>query len=483
MRTLPFIPFVLFLEIVFPHAVTWAKHEKVAIATDWRKIQATPVPFRPPAPIHFTTNAGSHVFLLADPEIPIIEGTIWIRSGAFSDPTNKAGLTDLLARIWAQSGTQRLSKEDFQKALGLAGAAIKTTVTEEYVCFSFRLPKEKWKENLASILELFTHPHFSADQLEPEKHNMKSEWAHRADNPGKFIAQQAGILALGREHPRYRQRTDSAIDGMTLADLAAWHQHYVRAPHLFIGIRGDFVTSEMKAAVIKRFSDINPQPNPPPLTFTPQPSAQGVYLIPRKDTEATYIYLVKPEVQGNDPQYPSIALVNAILRPTYFIGRLVDKLRVQKGLAYAIEGGTREIDTHSPMAYFAFSVKKEHTSAALDILYEVFNGLATNPPSVQEIDAAKKTFLGSYVFTFATPQQALEQNMLLIFHGYPSDFYTTFLDKIRRLDRATVLQTIKQHFASQEFRLVLLGDPDVCNPYLRQHPERSPVHESSDFAQ
>lgn len=199
--------------------------------------------------------------------------------------------------------------------------------------------------------------------------------------------------------------------------------------------------------------------------------------------QATYIYLIKPTVQENDPAYPSIALVNAILRPTYFIGRLVDKIRVQKGLTHALEGGTGEIRTQFPTEYFGFSVQKARTALALDTLRDVFADLVSDSPSKQEIEEAKKVFLSSYVFNFATPQQALEQNMLLAFQRYPSNFYSVFLNNVEKIDRSTVLRTINQHFLFDGFRLLILGDPDLCKAYFQQHPELGIVQESSDFAQ
>lgn len=257
MHTLCLILSALLLTTAMFPTVLWADGRR-GTATVQKKTTALPVLANVPTPVSFLTDTGSHVFLLQDPEIPIIEGTIWIRSGMLSDPVHKAGLTDLLGRVWAKSGTQEESKEAFQRKLGLAGAQITTAVTEEYISFSFRLPKENWKASLAHAWALFTKPHFSADQVEPEKQNMKSEWAHRTDRSDKFVAQQAGILALGRKHPRYRQRTEAGIESMTLADLTAWHQQYVRAPSLFIGIRGDFVTAEMQKELSHRLSGINP---------------------------------------------------------------------------------------------------------------------------------------------------------------------------------------------------------------------------------
>ena len=83
------------------------KTSAAADGADWRQIKKPELPaFHPKEPKRVQFANGMIVFLQEDHELPLIDGTAYIRGGARDVPAAKTGMTSIYASSWRTGGTK-----------------------------------------------------------------------------------------------------------------------------------------------------------------------------------------------------------------------------------------------------------------------------------------------------------------------------------------------------------------------------------------
>ena len=139
--------------------------------------------------------------------------------------------------------------------------------------------------------EMLTQPGFRQDKLEVAKAQLRAAIAHRNDTARAIARREFGSLIYGKDTPYGWQQEYATIDRISRNDLRAFHQRYFFPANVTLGVRGDFKTQEMKAAIEKLFADWTVQQPPvpafPKVKNAPSP---GVFLAETKDVSQAFLY-------------------------------------------------------------------------------------------------------------------------------------------------------------------------------------------------
>ena len=74
---------------------------------EWKQIKKPPLPaFHPQEPKRIQLANGMIIFLQEDHELPLIDGTAYIRGGARDVPAEKTGMTSIYSGSWRTGGTK-----------------------------------------------------------------------------------------------------------------------------------------------------------------------------------------------------------------------------------------------------------------------------------------------------------------------------------------------------------------------------------------
>ncbi len=119
--------------------------------------------------------------------------------------------------------------------------------------------------------------------------------------------------------------------------MQAWHDRTIKGK-LIIGISGDFDPAAMEARLRAAFESLPPATSPPPRHDTFHEPKQAVYFINKEDVNQSNVQIVGLGTDRHNPDVPALAVMNDILGGG-FASRLFQKIRTEKGLAYAVGGG------------------------------------------------------------------------------------------------------------------------------------------------
>ncbi len=208
------------------------------------------------APKVETTKLGNglELYVVERRDLPKVSVTLVTRAGAVGDPAGKAGVANLTLTT-IDMGTTSKKALEIEEAFGDLG----TTLTGGAGRESARLGLDVLSRNLGPALVLLAdvvqHPTFPEEEIARERKRVLDALA-QADRNGNALASRIQpMLAFGPDHPYGRpvQGLKGSVEGITRADLAAFHQARFKPGSTAIVLAGDISLAQATELVTKSF--------------------------------------------------------------------------------------------------------------------------------------------------------------------------------------------------------------------------------------
>jgi outer membrane lipoprotein-sorting protein len=157
--------------------------------------------------------------------------------------------------------------------------------------------------------------------------------------------------------------------------------------------------------------------------------------------------------------YAAVTVMNEVLTAP-FTGRLFNTVRSEKGLAYSV-GGQYTANYDRPGRFFAavFSKSASTVEATEATLAEV-RRMKQKPPTQEELDLAKDSYLNSFVFNFDSEREILGRRATYEYHDYPADFLQQTKTAIEEVTAQDVLSVSKKYLHPDEAHILVVGNGD-----------------------
>ena len=137
-----------------------------------------------------------------------------------------------------------------------------------------------------------------------------------------------------------------------------------------------------------------------------------------------------PGIGHHDPDFAAATVVNHILGGGVFSARLFKEVREKRGLAYSVYSQLATL-AHAAIFSGGTSTKNERAAESLAVIEAEIDKLATEGPTEEELDKAKKYLIGSYALRFDTSTKIAGNLVQLQVDG----FGVEYLDRAQRADR------------------------------------------------
>jgi predicted Zn-dependent peptidase len=149
-------------------------------------------------------------------------------------------------------------------------------------------------------------------------------------------------------------------------------------------------------------------------------------------------------MKTDDEEYYKARVAIFVLGSSGFGSRLMEEIRVKKGLAYSAYG---RVNVNRSNAYFSgyLQTKLESQNEAQKSVNEVIKTFVDKGVTQEELDQAKKFLLGSEPLRVETLSQRLSRTFLDYYKGAPLDNAQRELKKIEALELADLNDFIARH--------------------------------------
>lgn len=432
-----------------------------------------PLRYEPPDPREHRVvlKAGPVAYVVPDRELPLVTVSILVRSGAYLDPAGQEGLASFTGALLVRGGTASRTAEALDERLAFLAAQMASSIGDDLGTVNLNLLSKDLPEGLGLLREVLTAPRFQDDKLELQRQQTLQALQQRNDDSSSIEARELESLSYGNRFWAARQPTAGSIRSLRREDLQAFHRRWFHPGNFIVAVSGDFDRTAMVDALEKLFADWpfrgeTPQPIPADL----RPAAPGVYLVD-KDVPQGRVSILLPGVMRDDPDYPTILLMNDILGGGGFTSRIMNRVRSDEGLAYSA-GSSFPGGVWYPSTFRAgFQSKSRTVAYATSIVLEEMKRMAAGPVTDEELQTAKRSFIDSFPENFNTKAKVASIFAREEFTGRYAkapDFWKGFRERLERVGRDDIQRVAAKHLHPDRVAILVVGNKQDV---LKGHPD------------
>ncbi len=397
------------------------------------------------AQLHFLDMNGTKVPMIyeKDTTLPIVSmQVVFQKSGSIEDG-DLPGLAKMSARMLNQ-GTKSLGNVGFAQKLEDKAIRFGVHTGTETMVMELSSLKEQFGYGVELVSKLFVEPNLTPEALQKVKTNTLGYLARKKDDYDYIASVNLKkLLFAGTPLQNPSDGTEESIQKITLEDIERFlAKHLVRARAVVV-IGGDLELSEAKKIVTQLLQPL-PKGDLEPLPFYEASDKQQTK-IQKEDTQQAYIYFGSPyheRIDSDDLYLGKVAMF--ILGSGGFGSRLMEEIRVKRGLAYSAYAFSRVNKSHS---YFTgyLQTKIESQEEAKKLVAQVIEEFVKNGATQKELESAKKFILGSEPLRNETLPQRLGRAFNEFYAGRPLGYSKKELELISKVTLEQLNDFIKSH--------------------------------------
>jgi len=400
---------------------------------------------------------GLTLLIVERHNLPIVKVSVGINAGSIVEPQEKAGLASLTASLLTE-GTKNRTASQISEEIEFVGGAIGASASDDYVTASLSVLKKDIDLGFDLLSDILQNPSFPENELNKKRERIKGGLKAEEEDPG-FVVSREFRKAVFDSQPygRLIQGTSETLDAITRDDVVNFHSSYYVPNNAIMSVVGDITDDEVKNLLKKYFSGWHEKP----VRISPPYESSVIkgkkVILVNKDITQANIILGHGGVSRDNPDYYAISVMNYILGGGGFESRLMQNIRVERGLAYDIHSF---FDPNKYGGIFEVGVQTKNDTAitAIDEILKEIKEIRTNPVSDSELSGAKAFLTGSFPLRFETGSRIAGFLIAVEYYALGLDYIDKYHDYISSVTKDDVLRVARQYLDPENFVLVVVAD-------------------------
>jgi len=389
-------------------------------------------------------------------ELPLVTLELLIKAGTLEDPPGKEGLANLTASLLL-NGTKSRPSATIAEELDFMGAHLAAAGGGDFAAVSLTVLKKDLGPALDLLRDILMNPTFPAAEVLRKVNQIKAALASEEDEP-MVVASRAFVKnlygAFPYNHPA--QGTPQGLSAITRQDLIEFHRKYYRPNNAVLSLVGDLTPDEAQQWVAKTFDAWAAAPRPEVKLPAIPPLDQRQEIVIDKDISQANIILGNLGIARQNPDFYAVQVMNYLLGGGGFASRLMDDIRVNRGLAYSVSSSFSPGQAPGP---FTVSLETKNASAgeAITQVVEQLRRIMTQPVTPEELKDAKSYLIGS----FPRKMDSISKRAWLLgyveVYGLGLDYPWRYAELIEHLTPADIQKAAEKYLHPEKYLLVVVG--------------------------
>ncbi|WP_300368846.1 pitrilysin family protein [Hydrogenimonas sp.] len=388
---------------------------------------------------------GVEVPLIFEEErlLPIASMQVVFRySGSLADE-RRPGLAKFSARMMNE-GTKTLGSTGFAKALEERAISLSAHSGTETFVFELGSLKEEFDKGVELFSQLLKEPNLTDKSFKKvQTTTIGALMRKESDYDYQASLLLKKTLFEGTPLAKPADGTVDDIKALQLNDVKNFLEEHLVLRRAIVVIGGAIDLDEAKRYARKALEPLATG-EAEPLPFI-EASDKAATVTEEKPTEQAYIYFGAPyHLRVNDPQSYKARVAAFILGSSGFGSRLMEEVRVKRGLAYSAYG---RIVLNKSSSYFSgyLQTKLESQNEAKKVVLEVIEEFVKKGVTEKELEDAKMFLLGSEPLRNETLSQRLGRAFNEYYKGLGLGYSKKQLELIEALKLDDLNAFIKTH--------------------------------------
>lgn len=372
-----------------------------------------------------------------DSSMPVVNFKLIFKASGSVANGKFPGLANLVAKM-LNEGTSKLGVSEFANLLELK--AVNLSVFSGFETFGFEINtlKENFDYGLNLLINLLKDPNFTQKTLDKIKTLIKGEIASNNTDFDYLSRTELNRLLYENTSLEYPQiGTLESIDKISLKEVKEFFNSLF-LENLFIVLAGDIKENINLNELLNCFKNGNKNN----LAFIKTSDKKKLSFV-KKQVEQAYIYFGAPyDVKKDEIFKANVAIF--IFGSSGFGSRLMEEIRVKRGLAYSIYARA-DFGLSSSKIWGYMQTKNESKDDAIEVIKSEFLKFVKDGVSQDELNSAKNFLLGSVVLQKETMFGRINIKQKEFYMGDEFGELERTLEKIKALNLDDLNKFIKAH--------------------------------------
>ena len=377
-----------------------------------------------------------------DKNLPIVSmQLIFQNSGTLSD--SKDGLTKLSAQL-LNEGTKKDGSTGFATKLESRAITLGAHTGKETFVLELGSLKEEFSVAIERMKELVANPNYSKETLEKiQTQTIGSLKRKESDFDYISSLELKKMLFAGTALAKPSTGTVKSVESITLEDIEKHLNSHLGLENAIVVMGGDISkdeASKFAQSVLRLLPNVSSND-----IVTMKPIGKEQTKRTMVKTEQAYVYFGAPlNVPYDSKERHLSQIASFILGSSGFGSRMMEEIRVKKGLAYSAYSRFNINKTHS---YFSgyLQTKVESEEEAISSVKEVVSTFIEKGVTQEELSSAQQFILGSEPLRNETLSQRLGRAFQEYYTNKPLGSTKENLKKIEAIKLQEINKFIQSH--------------------------------------
>ncbi len=437
------------------------------LPSDPDQLQYPALEFQLPEVETLVLDNGIRLYLKEDRELPLVQVTALIGAGGITTPKEKTGFAGLFGSTWRTGGAGDRSPEELDEFLDHLAANLGASMGPYTSQLDLSIRTQDLEQGVSVLADMLRRPRFASERLELARLQAQEQVRRQNDSPGA-ISSRLLMAALYPDSSLGYTPTHDTLASVSRQDMVDFQQSYFAPNELWMAVSGDFDRDTLMQLLQQNFGDWKQRQVPDQVMPTVARPKSGLIQVVTKDLPQTTVVIGDLGLTKDDPDQYAVRVFNYILGGGGFNSRMMREIRSNRGLAYSAYSYF-QVGRRLPGPFVAGTeTKNASVVPAVTLTREIMSELRDNPVDQDELQLAKESQINSFVFSFENTHSVVNQQMTLMFFGYPEDYLASYRDRIAAVTADDVQRVAREYVDLSRQQIVLVGDPEEFRDELEQ---------------
>ncbi len=404
----------------------------------------------------FETPGGVSVWLVEEPSIPILSLRMAWEAGAANDPDGLEGLTNAMT-YHMNEGAGALDAQAFFKRMEELNMSFGCSSEAESTYCNASMLMDSVEESLSLIGLALAEPRFDAGPFERFLREQEVSLRTRETNPN-YLASRARQAALYPDHPYAREVSAESLAALTREEMAVQKDRLMTRERLLVTAVGAISPQTLAPLIdsaVAGLAETGMVTETAEVELAEAVAAPILVDLPQPQSLVTF---TGPAMRRDDPDFYPAVVLNYIFGGGGFESRLMQDLRVEKGLTYGVYS---RVSPGDKLQIWSGGGQTKNESAR-----EFIEGIQANMQKLvdagitdTELTDAKSYLTGSYPLGFDSNAKIAARMMGVRIDGLPVDFFDTRNALIDAVTLEDVNRVAAEYLDPARFTFIVVGAP------------------------
>jgi len=395
------------------------------------------------------------LLLLPKKEFPIITILILIKAGSSLDPRGKEGLARLVFKTMI-TGTEKMDWKTLSFEIERIGASLDVFTSKDFTIFSMELLSINFLKGIKILSDILLNPAFKEEEIEKEKEKTLNIIKDEKNDPA-LTATKNFFEVIFKNTPYSHPSIGylNSVKRINKEDILNFYNEMVNPENSFIVIVGNFDDNLIKV-IDEHLSPWKTHKSKSlelKFEFSKTPE---FFVINDPDSTQAQIRMGKfSSLRRGDEDFIPAIVGNAILG-NLFTSRLINKIRGELGLSYAINSSIHSFKYGGIFSISTFT-KNESVFKIIDSVRKEVEEFVEKGIREDELERVKRFINGKFPSALQTYSDLAGRIAEIEYYELPKTYLKDYLERIENLKIKEVEDAIRKHLSPDGFSILVLG--------------------------